>query len=202
MSDTNVFVTISNNKRIPFINKIGPISSPISILKTHAAQLKKMGFDVKEHATKDVTIDIAGNRVLPYVFAKLPEGEVVETAKNMPTPLVPTPTSIELPPVVEVKPETPVAEIIAAQDQAEESSESEQSEESSSDESEAGEEGEVEILSLEAYQKMSVALLRGWLHKHEAYLEADIIAEIDSAKKDRLIEIIDVCFIKAADAAE
>jgi hypothetical protein len=199
MSDT-VFVTISNNKRIPFINKIGPISVPISILKAHADQLKAMGFSVKVHDKTDISIDTRGNRVLPLVFKALPEGGTVETAKDMPAPLVPTPVAISLPPQVEVKPETPVTELIETQEQASQEQSEEQSEEVSE---EAGEEeGQVEILSLDAYQKMSVPLLKGWLHKHEEYLDPELREEIDVAKKDRLIEIIDQQFIKAAQAAE
>lgn len=73
-----VYVTISNNRRIPFINRAGPISSPISMLKTVVAMLRKLGFDVKEHTVK--VNGSTGNREITGTsdFEALAPGKVVE----------------------------------------------------------------------------------------------------------------------------
>lgn len=94
MTDINketVFVTINSARRIPFLNASGPINTPISVLKTVVAQLKALGYPVKEHPY--VGINASGNREIltEESFIARQEGQIVDAVTTDPAPaLIPS----------------------------------------------------------------------------------------------------------------
>lgn len=198
-----VYVTISNNRRIPFINRAGPISSPISMLKTVVAMLRKLGFDVKEHTVK--VNGSTGNREITGTsdFEALAPGKVVEVnstpapaaladaADTDVTDTVVTPSEVkdvDQPTEDEVITETEEkGELDSASE--EEAVEEEEEELESTDET-IDESEELEIYDEAVYSGWSKTLLLNYLRKAEHALPEEVKAELGNAVKARLLEIV------------
>lgn len=229
MTDINketVFVTINSARRIPFLNASGPINTPISVLKTVVAQLKALGYPVKEHPY--VGINSAGNRevITEEAFIARKEGQIVNVVTTEPEPaLVPSDTSNAPAPTSEVvvaeQPEEFVEETVDGTVDADDSTDdtvdgttgspteldllktSEQVDGEDSDEGTEGdpaEEGEeLDVYDFAVYEGWSKQLLVNYLRKAEQFLPEEVQKETNSANKTRLLEIIKTHIIDVAE---
>lgn len=192
-----VFITIDNVAHIPFINRLGPISTPISVSKTVCENLKTMGFMI--NVVREVGIDCNGNRypknVDDFIPADLKNNILPEVAEAIPNVFIALEEAVIEPPIdIQIAsiepPET--KEVIVEETEEELSDEDEDSHTEESD--------DLVIYSLDTYKDWSARRLREHL---TAYVdiegvftpeELEIIHNNRSSKAN-LLEIIEKTII-------
>lgn len=200
-----VLVTIKSIGRIPFLNRQGPISSPISIAKDTYDTLKSMGYQMVLHDKAEVTIDRnTGKRVAITNdnFVPHSEGTFIEVDTTEPEPaLVPvtenqgTVTEVVQIPHSEESEETDTTDEELSND---EDSNTEEEETGHPDENSDEESTDIDVFDIEVYKTWTKAQLLTYLRKAEEYLPADVVTELASANKNRLLEIVEKEIIAAA----
>lgn len=198
----NVFVTINTNKRIPFINRSGPIDSPIAITREVYDNLLKLGYPVKIHENVIVN-QITGHRHLVSAesfIPRLPDQNVdVDTSAPEPA-LVPPNMNGEASATAPVVIDQPAAVADQAVDLTEADDtvpEEETEEEAVVDQGDDTEEdatddaaNELELYDVEVYKGWSKTMLQNYLRKAESVLPEDVIADINTATKAVLLDYV------------
>jgi hypothetical protein len=197
MSDVTdfVYVTIKSAGRIPFLNRSGPVSRPISISRTHYDTLKALGYEITIHEKENVSIDrVTGIRVAITAdnFEPHTAGTYIEVDTTEPSPALVPPTMNEV-----TVDEPKQLEGIAEPEVEEADVEEDVKEDEGSPVDEDAEAG-IDVYDMEVYKTYTKAQLVTYLRKVEEYLTPEAIAELPSANKIRLLEIVEKEIVNAA----
>jgi hypothetical protein len=204
MSDvTNfVYVTIKSTGRIPFLNRSGPVSRPISIAKAVYDTLKSLGYEMTVHEKENVSVDsVTGVRVAITAdnFVPHTEGTYIDVDTTEPSPALVPPTmnevTVDEPKQLDGIPEPEVEETDVDGTEEDTEEEGEESVEDADTDPEAG----IDVYDMEVYKTYTKAQLVTYLRKAEEYLSDEAIAELPSANKVRLLEIVEKEIVNAAE---
>lgn len=187
-----VLITINTLARIPFLNLVGPILSPISVTSGVAENLQKMGFPVKFHDTRVVT-DEALHTILDEVSdsdvsdsTEISEDSVEtnpSSAPNILTSQEPIEVITEEP--VELESEEIISEV----------------EETEVEETVAEEvaETELEVFTIGHYKSWTIKKLVTYLQSASEYLEEAEVESLETLSKTKLLDLIEKRLISAAE---
>lgn len=187
-----VLITINTLARIPFLNLVGPILSPISVTRGVADNLQKMGFPVKFHDTRVVT-DKALHTILDEVSindasdsSEISEDSIETNPSSTPSALTSQePFEVITEETIELESE----EIIPDVEEAE-------VEETVTDEVA---ETELEVFTIGHYKSWTIKKLVTYLQSASDYLEEAEVESLETLSKTKLLDLIEKRLISAAE---
>lgn len=195
-----VFVTIKSVGRIPFINRSGPITTPISLSRTIAASLKALGYAVIEHKAEDVAIDSnTSKRRLVSVedfVAATPADEVNVDSNEQ--PVVVTPAA---PAYVPNMVATDVVNAPIATDSGADADDADDTEgvDASSESSDGAEESdELAVYPLDTYKGWTKKKRHEYLVAASSLLPPDVAEKLDDMSTAELLSTIEKYIVNAA----
>lgn len=205
MSDVSVFVTIKSGGVIPFLNRRGPISRPISISRNHYEVLKGLGYEIVLHEKQNVVTDrVTGVRKVVTLdnFEPHQEGDFIDVDTTEPS------ASLTPPEMNTVTPEVPTQLDDVEEPEEDAVTDSEEGADTAEDPPEADAEGsdeetadgdELDVYDMEVYKSWTKAQLSTYLRKAEEHLTPESIQELATANKTRLLEIVEKEIVEVAE---
>lgn len=183
-----VLITINTLSRIPFLNLVGPIQSPISVTRGVADNLQKMGFPVKFHDTRVVT-DTALHTVLNEVSTN-DDVDGIETNPTSTPNLLTSQEPIEVTTeeTIEPTPEEVITEV-----------EETVADEVVETELEETAETELEVFTIGHYKSWTIKKLVTYLQSASDYLEEAEVESLETLSKTKLLDLIEKRLISAAE---
>ena len=195
-SDT-VFVTIKSDGRIPFINRSGPITAPISLSRTIAASLKALGYAVIEHKAEDVAIDSnTSKRRLVSVedfVAATPADEVNVDSNEQPVVVSPA-----APAYVPNMVATDVVNAPITTDSGADADDAEGVDASSESSDGAEESDELAVYPLDTYKGWTKKKRHEYLVAASSLLPPDVAEKLDDMSTAELLSTIEKYIVNAA----
>lgn len=212
MAEKTVLVTIRNNTRIPFINRRGPINSPIALPKDVVEKLKGMGFDIKIHDSDKVTVDSeTGIRTvvtLENFKAHDPKTDGVLDVKSEPAQpaILPNTETVKVLQEAKVIPNVAQPEECVTELEVDETTETNEENTSVAEEvttavesdEEDSEAIELDVYSMEHYNTWTKAQLAAYLRRAESILPEEVVESISRQNKSGLLKIVETYIVEDA----
>ena len=190
-----VLITINTLTRIPFVNLVGPILSPISVTRGVAENLQKMGFPVKFHDTRVVT-DTALHTILDEVSTTDVADSIeisedsIETNPNSTPNLLTSQEPIEVTTEETIEPKSEEVTTEVEETVADEVVETEVEETV---------ETELEVFTIGHYKSWTIKKLVTYLQSASDYLEEAEVESLETLSKTKLLDLIEKRLISAAE---
>lgn len=204
MSDACVFVTIKTGGVIPFLNRRGPISRPISISYNHYEILKGLGYEIVLHEKQNVVTNReTGERKVVTLdnFEPHQEGDFIDVDTTEPSAALTPPEMNTVIPEVPTQlddVEEPEEDAVADSEEGAGTAEDPPEDSGEGTEEETADGEELDVYDMEVYKSWTKAQLSTYLRKAEEHLTPETVQELATANKTRLLEIVEKEIVEVA----